>query len=107
MKRLITAEDIINAYNAKEDIYYESNTIITAQARDVAKEKNVSLLEKKCLEQSEEVNVEKTGCSQKVCNCEKEEALSGDQIYKLLKAGIDQHIFTEKEIEEMMRGLDD
>ena len=37
MKRLVSAKDVIAAAARHEDIYVDENTIVTAQAKDVAR----------------------------------------------------------------------
>lgn len=96
MKRLISQEEVLKKKNEKE-IYIDDNTIITAAAKDLAKDFGIEF--KKCDCKVEENDIEK-----KVTKDDKKssEVLSEEQIYKILKKGIEQGLLSEIDIERMI-----
>lgn len=97
MKRLISQEEVLNKKNEKE-IYIDDNTIITAAAKDLAK--NLGIEFKKCNCNDKKNDIEEKTESK---DCKKTSAiLSEDQIYKVLKKGIEQGLLSEKDIERMI-----
>ncbi|MDU6063552.1 MAG: hypothetical protein E6Y75_00330 [Anaerococcus sp.] len=97
MKRLISQEEVLNKKNEKE-IYIDDNTIITAAAKDLAK--NLGIEFKKCDCNDKKNDIEEKTESK---DCKKTSAiLSEDQIYKVLKKGIEQGLLSEKDIERMI-----
>lgn len=97
MKRLISQEEVLNKKNEKE-IYIDDNTIITAAAKDLAK--NLGIEFKKCDCNDKKNDIEEKTESK---DCKKTSAiLSEDQIYKILKKGIEQGLLSEKDIERMI-----
>lgn len=97
MKRLISQEEVLNKKNEKE-IYIDDNTIITAAAKDLAK--NLGIEFKKCDCNDKKNDIEEKTESK---DCKKTSAiLSEDQIYKILKKGIEQGLLSKKDIERMI-----
>ena len=97
MKRLISQEEVLNKKNEKE-IYIDDNTIITAAAKDLAK--NLGIEFKKC-----DCNDKKNDIEEKTESKDYKKTsaiLSEDQIYKILKKGIEQGLLSEKDIERMI-----
>lgn len=97
MKRLISQEEVLNKKNEKE-IYIDDNTIITAAAKDLAK--NFGIEFKKC-----DCNDKKNDIEEKTESKDYKKTsaiLSEDQIYKVLKKGIEQGLLSEKDIERMI-----
>ncbi|MBU5668833.1 hypothetical protein KQI68_03160 [Peptoniphilus sp. MSJ-1] len=93
--RLITAEEIYRAKEENKSIYIDKDTIITPLARDIARENNVSFEE--CSSCKEEKHKEKVDiCETKNC------ALSEDEIYNILKIGIENKFLTEKDLEKLI-----
>lgn len=97
MKRLISQEEVLKKKNEKE-IYIDDNTIITAAAKDLAKDLGIGFKKSDC--KIEENNIEKY----KENKNDKKSSLilSEDQIYKILKQGIEQGLLSETDIERMM-----
>lgn len=97
MKRLISQEEVLKNKNEKE-IYIDDNTIITAAAKDLAKEFGIEFKKCDCMSQKNDIEENK-----EIKDCKKSSAvLSEDQIYKILKKGIEQGLLSEKDIERMM-----
>ncbi|MDU6791503.1 MAG: hypothetical protein E6427_02170 [Anaerococcus sp.] len=97
MKRLISQEEVLNKKNEKE-IYIDDNTIITAAAKDLAKNLGIEFKNCDCNDKKNDIE-EKTESK----DCKKTSAiLSEDQIYKILKKGIEQGLLSEKDIERMI-----
>ncbi|WP_083635551.1 phosphate propanoyltransferase [Peptoniphilus porci] len=89
--RLITAKEIYQAKKENKPIYIDKDTIVTPLARDIAKENNVSFEDGSSCKK-EKVEVVET----------KECALSEDEIYNILKLGIENKFFTEKDLENLL-----
>lgn len=93
--RLITAKEIYQAKEENNKIYIDKDTIITPLARDLAKENNVSFEEcSSCKEEKHENKIDI--CETKKC------ALSEDEVYNILKIGIENKFFTEKDLEKLI-----
>ena len=132
MKRLIVAADVLKAHSENKSLFIDENTIVTASARDVAKEKGVSLItvkdinEEKCEEKAcrdqKHCDVKKEDCKHeeieiieiakgdhcKIDHCEKEEntpVLSEEEIYKVFKAAINCGLFTEEGLLDRIKGI--
>ena len=94
MKRLISQEEVLKKKNEKE-IYIDDNTIITAAAKDLAKDLGIEFKKCDCKDQKNDIEEKK--------ECKKSSAvLSEDQIYKILKKGIEQGLLSENDIERMI-----
>ncbi len=112
MKRLVTAEDVIRAKESGHDIYIDGNTLVTAQAWDVAREKNIRIItgnEEKNSQKTTETTSEKndSSCctdqkSEKDVKCLTETVLSPEEIYCVLNAALKKGILTEKDISGMI-----
>ena len=77
MKRLISQEEVLKKKNEKE-IYIDDNTIITAAAKDLAKDFGIEFKKCDCKDKKNDIEEKK--------ECKKSSAvLSEDQIYKILK----------------------
>ncbi|EGC83705.1 hypothetical protein [Anaerococcus hydrogenalis] len=101
MKRLISQEEVLNNKNEKE-IYIDDNTIITAAAKDLAKEFGIEFKKCDCKSQKNDIEEKKKEVKQSQ-DCKKSSAvLSEDQIYKILKKGIEQGLLSESDIERMI-----
>lgn len=97
MKRLISQEEVLKKKNEKE-IYIDDNTIITAAAKDLAKDFGIEF--KKCDCKSQKNDIEEKKESKE---CKKSSAvLSEEQIYKILKKGIEQGLLSENDIERII-----
>ena len=94
MKRLISQEEVLKNKNEKE-IYIDDNTIITAAAKDLAKEFGIEFKKCDCKDKKNDIEEKK--------ECKKSSAvLSEDQIYKILKKGIEQGLLSENDIERII-----
>lgn len=94
MKRLISQEEVLKKKNEKE-IYIDDNTIITAAAKDLAKDLGIEFKKCDCKDQKNNIEEKK--------ECKKSSAvLSEDQIYKILKKGIEQGLLSENDIERII-----
>lgn len=111
MKKLVTAEDVCKAKSQNCDIYIDKNTIVTAQARDIAKEHGIKIIEgqKPSLnDQCSPINCDK---EKKCCNedkqCESssrccEQALSADEIYKVLSYALEAGILKDSDLTKLI-----
>lgn len=117
MKRLISAQDVIAAAERHENLVVDENTIVTAQARDVAKERGVLLEtgsaaaksaphaeaapvaehheEAHHEEHHEEVHHEETKAAQP--------ALSADELERVISAAFEKGIWTKEEVEALFK----
>lgn len=127
MKRLISAEDVYKAISLHQDIHIDGNTLVTAQARDIAKEHGVCIFDTT-------INTTKDGdmfipcnkevrCCGKTTKCDKdvrccqshndndksqecigtcEKALSADEIYKVLCLAIESGIISESDLDKIL-----
>lgn len=119
MKKLITAEDVKKAKSNGEDIYIDKSTIVTAQARDVARDLEVNIVLDEGLHQYRQSNNEpfedkkQTPCDKEVRCCGKKEicdeslrccekALSADEIYKVLSFALEAGIVSESDLQKML-----
>ena len=94
MKRLISQEEVLKNKNEKE-IYIDDNTIITAAAKDLAKDFGIEFKKCDCKDKKNDIEEKK--------ECKKSSAvLSEDQIYKILKKGIEQGLLSENDIERII-----
>lgn len=94
MKRLISQEEVLKKKNEKE-IYIDDNTIITAAAKDLAKDLGIEFKKCDCKDQKNNIEEKK--------ECKKSSAvLSEDQIYNILKKGIEQGLLSENDIERII-----
>ena len=94
MKRLISPEEVLKKKNEKE-IYIDDNTIITAAAKDLAKDFGIEFKKCDCKDKKNDIEEKK--------ECKKSSAvLSEDQIYKILKKGIEQGLLSENDIERII-----
>lgn len=114
MKRLISAKDVVVAAEHHRNIVVDDNTIVTAQARDVAKERGVLLqseaeaaaakpAEAPAPEHHEEAapqHHEDEGRAHE----EKEPALSADELEHLIAAAFKKGIWTKDDIEALVGG---
>lgn len=94
MKRLISQEEVLKKKNEKE-IYIDDNTIITAAAKDLAKDLGIEFKKCDCKDQKNNIEEKK--------ECKKSSAvLSEEQIYNILKKGIEQGLLSENDIERII-----
>lgn len=94
MKRLISQEEVLKKKNEKE-IYIDDNTIITAAAKDLAKDLGIEFKKCDCKDQKNNIEEKK--------ECKKSSAvLSQEQIYNILKKGIEQGLLSENDIERII-----
>ncbi|MFR6220882.1 MAG: hypothetical protein ACLUJE_01730 [Anaerococcus sp.] len=94
MKRLISQEEVLKKKNEKE-IYIDDNTIITAAAKDLAKDLGIEFKKCDCKDKKNDIEEKK--------ECKKSSAvLSEDQIYNILKKGIEQGLLSENDIERII-----
>lgn len=94
MNRLITSKEICDYKEEDRTIYIDKNTIVTPLARDLAREKDISFV--KC-----DNNTEKKE-SPNIVEC-RECALTAEEIFNILKAGIENDIFSEEYLESLLR----
>lgn len=117
MKRLISAQDVIAAAERHENLVVDENTIVTAQARDVAKERGVLLETGSAVAKSaphaeaapvaehheeahheehhEEVHHEEAKAAQP--------ALSADELERVISAAFEKGIWTKEEVEALFK----
>lgn len=94
MKRLISQEEVLKKKNEKE-IYIDDNTIITAAAKDLAKDFGIEFKKCDCKDKKNDIEEKK--------ECKKSSAvLSEEQIYNILKKGIEQGLLSENDIERII-----
>ena len=115
MKRLVSAKDVIAAAARHEDIYVDENTIVTAQAKDVARENGVHIT---CGPKPEEHAVkehaacEKGAADHAAVECHKvdlthegkgaEPALTAAELEHLIAAAFEKGIWTKDDIESLL-----
>lgn len=110
MKRLVSAKDVIAAAARHEDIYVDENTIVTAQAKDVARENGVHIT---CGPKPEEhVACEKGAADHAAVECHKvdlthegkgaEPALTAAELEHLIAAAFEKGIWTKDDIETLL-----
>ena len=112
MKRLISAQDVIAAAERHEKLVVDENTIVTAQARDIAKERGVPLETGSATagsaphaeatsvaghheEAHHEGRHEGTGARQP--------ALSADELERVISAAFEKGIWTKEEVEALFK----
>lgn len=125
MKRLISAKDVEDAAAKGESLLVDDNTIVTAQARDVARERGVLL---QCAHEIAKESAsakafepappcrgamcEQAGASApahdaapSACCDHREPALSAEEMEKVIRAAVDRGIWTEQELACMLSGV--
>lgn len=125
MKRLISAKDVEDAAAKGESLLVDDNTIVTAQARDIARERGVLLqcahevAKKASPAQAYEPQPpcrgamsEQAATPAQVCAAEhsaccdhREPALSAEEMEKVIRAAVDRGIWTEQELACMLSGV--
>lgn len=123
MKRLITADDVKKAFESHESLYIDNNTIVTASARDLARDKGVELIEGTCQKKvdCDKANIDKSiqegetyyayskGDIKESCQdkynykhvereIEKDPILTPEQIYEVFDYAIKSGMFTEEDL---------
>lgn len=101
MKRLISQEEVLNKKNEKE-IYIDDNTIITDAAKDLAKNLGIEFIKCDCKSQKNDIEEKKEEIKESKDFKKSSVVLSEDQIYKILKQGIEQGLLSESDIERMI-----
>ena len=94
MKRLISQEEVLKKKNEKE-IYIDDNTIITAAAKDLAKDLGIEFKKCDCKDQKNDIEEKKESKDYKQSSA----VLSEDQI---LKKSIEKGLLSENDIERMI-----
>lgn len=111
MKRLVTADDVCKAKSKEKDIYIDKNTIVTAQARDIAKEHGVKIIDGQNISTDNQCSQKNYDKEVKCCNqdsqCEKtsrgcERALSAEEIYKVLRYALESGILKESDLTKFL-----
>lgn len=125
MKRLISAKDVEDAAAKGESLLVDDNTIVTAQARDIARERGVLL---QCAHEvaaepapakaaepaqpcrgamSEQAATPAQACAAEhfACCDHREPALSAGEMEKVIRAAVDRGIWTEQELACMLSGV--
>ena len=97
MKRLISQEEVLDKKDQGE-IFVDDNTIITAAAVDLCKELGIKITKGQDLKSSDKKE-EKKGVKE---NRKKESALSEDEIYNILKEGLNKGLLNESDLERML-----
>lgn len=111
MKRLINAECVLNAHKHHEHISVDSQTIVTAAARDLAQELGVHICS--CQSDASSCQSEASCCCKKTqhehqahsCAESQDADLNESQIYQLLKAALDAGLWTEEEMFQALKSL--
>ncbi|MDY2777575.1 MAG: hypothetical protein SOU51_04295 [Collinsella sp.] len=116
MKRLISARDVEDAAAKGESLLVDDNTIVTAQARDIARERGVLL---QCahevaadpVQPCQGAMCEQASACVKTCDAgpsacrdHREPALSAEEMEKVIRAAVDCGIWTEQELACMLSG---
>ena len=110
MKRLVSAKDVVAAAARHEDIYVDENTIVTAQAKDVARENGVHIT---CGPKPEgHAACEKPAANHAAVECHKvdlthegkgtEPALTAAELEHLIAAAFEKGIWTKDDIESLL-----
>ena len=112
MKRLISAQDVIAAAERHENLVVDENTIVTAQARDVAKERGV-LLETGSVTAKSAPHAEAAPVAEHHEEAHHEEhheeaqaaqpALSADELERVISAAFEKGIWTKEEVEALFK----
>ncbi|MCI1997024.1 phosphate propanoyltransferase [Olsenella porci] len=117
MKRLISAQDVIAAAERHENLVVDGNTIVTAQARDVAKERGV-LLETASAAAKSAPHAEAAPVAEHHEEAHHEEhheevhheeakavqpALSADELERVISAAFEKGIWTKEEVEALFK----
>lgn len=125
MKRLISAKDVEDAAAKGESLLVDDNTIVTAQARDIARERGVLLqcahevakepVPAKAFEPAppcrgamcEQAATSAHACDAAPSECcdHREPALSAEEMEKVIRAAVDRGIWTEQELACMLSGV--
>lgn len=126
MKRLISAKDVEDAAAQGKSLLVDDNTIVTAQARDIARERGVLLqcaheVAKKAspaqayepqppcrgamCEQAPVIPAAPHASEPARCCGDGEPALSADEMEKVIRAAIDRGIWTEQELVRLLGGV--
>ena len=109
MKRLISSEDIEKAKSLGEEIYIDDNTIVTAQAYDTAKKYGINIVnecdrvekDRECCKDTCDVTCDKA-CEQ-TCEVNKhEQALSEEDIYRLLSYALEAGVISESDLSKLI-----
>lgn len=116
MKRLISQEEVLKNKDSKEPILIDKNTIITPAAKDLAKDLGIEVkycecIQSHCTHKESESKDSSPDCEEKKdCECKtecktecKEKAISEDEIYALLKKGIDNHLLSVEDLEKLIK----
>lgn len=116
MKRLISAADVERAAAAHENLVVDSNTLVTPQAKDVARELGVELCTS-CEASSQACSTHTTCAPAPVCessqasecackhaekNCDAAPALSAEEMEKFLRAALAAGVWTESELRALV-----
>ncbi len=105
MKRLVSAQDVIAAKDGHEDIYIDDNTIVTAQAVDLAHEMGVCLKQGPAPHEGHEACAEQPHAEAHACH-DKEEgcapALSAEELERVIAAALDKGIWSEGDLEGLL-----
>lgn len=102
MKRLISSQDVMTAARGHEDIYVDENTIVTAQALDVAKEHGVAVLDKSGRhDHAAHEATQEEGCGRHDTK-DAEPVFSADELEHLISAAFAKGIWTQDDIEPLL-----
>lgn len=125
MKRLISAKDVEDAAATGESLLVDDNTIVTAQARDIARERGVLLqcthevakepapaMASEPAQPCQGARFEQASAPAHACDAEssaccdhREPALGAEKMEKVIRAAIDRGIWTEQELACMLSGV--
>lgn len=125
MKRLISAKDVEDAAAKGESLLVDDNTIVTAQSRDIARERGVLLqcahevaAEPAPAKAAEPAQPCRGAMSEQAatpaqayaaehfaCCDHREPALSAEEMEKVIRAAVDRGIWTEQELACMLSGV--
>lgn len=113
MKRLICEKDVMQAAACGKSLIVDDNTIVTAQATDVARERGVELVHGSCSDEPQATCCDKPSSSGDCCAAESHEnashhddsetepALSAEEMEKVIRAAIAAGIWTEGQLAEL------
>ncbi|WP_084522338.1 phosphate propanoyltransferase [Atopobium fossor] len=96
MKRLICAQDVLTASKKHENLVVDSNTIVTPQAADVAKECGVAFVHAEQGDCTSNTNQHATLHDNK-----NEAAVSAEEIERIVTAGLKRGIWTEESLHQL------
>lgn len=97
MKRLISQEEVLDKKDQGE-IFVDDNTIITAAAVDLCKELGIKITKGKASDSSDKKEEKK----QVKESPKKKAALSEDEIYNILKEGLNKGLLQVSDLERMI-----